>query len=215
MSAKTKDSADSKKTQKDATPKSAEKPVKKEAPKKEASKEVAKKETLKVVAKVETEKVEPEKTICIIRIRGSPNIRQTISDTMKLFNLHHVNHATLVRTNPSVIGMLHKAKDYIAYGAIDLETLKKLLKKRGLLTGNKPLTDSHVKFATNFDSIDNLANGLFEGKTKLRDVPELKPIFRLHPPKGGFPGTIKRAVKAGGVLGNWGENINLLLKKML
>lgn len=200
MSAKTKESSD-KKSRKETAPK-AEKTVKKEA-----SKENPKPQ--------ETPKIDAEKTICIIRIRGAPNMRQTILDTLQLFNLHKVNHATVIRTNPSINGMLHKVKDYIAYGTIDLDTLKKLLKKRGMITGNKPLTDFHVKFATNFDSIDNLAKGILEGKTKLREVPELKPVFRLHPPAGGFPGTIKRAVNAGGTLGNWGDKINLLLKKML
>jgi len=206
MSAKAKPTVDNKKPRKESATKNGEKSGKKET---------LKPSTPEKLKSESSEKVESEQTVCIIRIRGSPTMRQTIMDTLKLFNLHKVNHATLVRTNPSVIGMLHKAKDYIAYGTIDVETLKKLLKKRGMLTGNKPLTDSHVKFATNFDSIDNLANGLYEGKTKLRDVPELKPVFRLHPPAGGFPGTIKRAVNAGGVLGNWGETINLLLKKML
>ena len=123
-----------------------------------------------------------EKTICIIRIRGSPGMRRTILNTLTLFNLHHVNHATLVRSNPSVLGMLQKAKDYIAYGTISTEMIGNLLKKRGLLVGNKPLTDNHVKFATDFDSIDNLAKGIFDGKIKMRDVKDLKPIFRLHPP---------------------------------
>ncbi len=156
-----------------------------------------------------------EKTICIIRIRGSPGMRRTILNTLTLFNLHHVNHATLVRSNPSVLGMLQKAKDYIAYGTISTEMIGNLLKKRGLLVGNKPLTDNHVKFATDFDSIDNLAKGIFDGKIKMRDVKDLKPIFRLHPPIGGFHKSIKKNVNAGGMLGNHGEKIDLLIKKML
>jgi len=182
------------------------KTVKKEEPVKKAAKQ----------EKVEAQKEEVvEQTVLVIRVRGSPGMRRTILNTLQLMNLHKVNHATILRTNASTIGMLHKAKDYIAWGTISAESIGKLLKKRGLLTGNKPLTDGHVKFATNFDSIDNLANGIFEGKIRLREVKDLKPIFRLHPPIGGYHKSIKQNVNAGGILGNQGENINTILKKML
>jgi large subunit ribosomal protein L30 len=199
MSAKPKQKATEAKTVKK------EEPVKKavKAEKVEAKKEEAKKEEV------------AEQTILVIRIRGSPGMRRTIMNTLQLMNLHKVNHATILRTNASTIGMLHKAKDYIAWGTISAESIGKLLKKRGLLTGNKPITDGHVQFATNFDSIDNLANGIFEGKIRLREVKDLKPIFRLHPPIGGYHKSIKQAVNAGGILGNQGENINNILKKML
>jgi len=132
------------------------KTVKKEEPVKKAAK----------VEKVETKKEEVvEQTVLVIRVRGSPGMRRTILNTLQLMNLHKVNHATILRTNASTIGMLHKAKDYIAWGTISAESIGKLLKKRGLLTGNKPLTDGHVKFSTNFDSIDNLANGIFKVKS--------------------------------------------------
>jgi large subunit ribosomal protein L30 len=156
-----------------------------------------------------------EVTICIIRVRGSPGMRRTILNTLSLFNLHHVNHATIVRTNKSILGMLQKAKDYIAYGIVTPDIISKLLKRRGLLVGNKPLTDGHVKFATEYDSIDNLAKAIYDGKAKLRDVKDLKPIFRLHPPIGGFHKSIKKNVNAGGILGNHGDKIELLIKKML
>lgn len=199
-------------------PKSESKSVAK-VPAKVTSKPVSKKvnseEKQAPASSKEITKKPVEQTICIVRIRGSPGMRRTILNTLQLFNLHKVHHATLVRSTPSVLGMLQKAKDYIAYGPISFDILKKMLKKRALLIGNKPLTDAHVKITTNFDSIDNLANGLIEGKVKIRDVKNLKPIFRLHPPIGGFPGSIKWSAKAGGVLGNLGDNINALLKKML
>jgi large subunit ribosomal protein L30 len=156
-----------------------------------------------------------EQTICVIRIRGALGMRRTIQNTLHLFKLYRVNHATLVRDNPSVRGMLHKAKDYIAFGPVDAEHIKKLLKKRSLLVGNKPLTDNHVRFATVYKSIDDLAKALFEGKIRMKEVKDLKPIFKLHPPIGGHKGSIKKAYNAGGVLGNVGENINGYLKKMM
>jgi large subunit ribosomal protein L30 len=207
---------------KEAPKKAAKKPVKTVEEEPEVTDETSHRNVLKPKSvnvnegKVGAQMVKgEEKTICIIRIRGSPGMRRTVLSTLALFNLHHVNHATVVRTNPSVLGMLQKAKDYIAYGTISEDMLKKLLKKRALLVGNKPLTDGHVKFATEYDSIDNLAKGLYEGKVKLRDVKDLKPVFRLHPPIGGFKRSIKKNINAGGMLGNHGDKIDLLVKKML
>jgi large subunit ribosomal protein L30 len=168
---------------------------------------------IKVTPSVQKE--ERAKAICIIRVRSAHGMRHSIMDTLKLLNLHNVNHAIVISPSPSVLGMIQKAKDYIAYGFVDAEILSKMLKKRGLLLGNKPLTDSHVKFATEYDSIDSLAKAIIENKIKIRDVRGLKPVFRLHPPRGGFHGTIKKPITAGGVLGNHGDNIKTLIQKMI
>ncbi len=154
-------------------------------------------------------------TVCLIRIRGAHGMNRKIMNTLHLLNLPKVNNATIVRTNSSIRGMLQKAKDYIAFGPISQESILNLLKKRAILTGQKPLTDDHVRFATVYDSINDLAKAIYEGKIKLQEIEGLKPMFRLHPPRGGFPGSIKKAFNAGGSLGNVGEKINLFLKKMI
>jgi large subunit ribosomal protein L30 len=48
---------------------------------------------------------------------------------------------------------------------------------------------------------------------KIKDIPNLKPVFRLHPPRKGHKG-IKQSFKTGGELGYHGEAINELIKKM-
>ena len=90
-----------------------------------------------------------------------------------------------------------------------------MLKKRAILTGNKPLTDNHIRFSTVYKSVDDLANALHTGKIQLREIKDLKPVFRLHPPVGGYRGSVKKAIHSGGVLGNVGDKINLYLKKMI
>jgi len=47
----------------------------------------------------------------------------------------------------------------------------------------------------------------------MRDVPGLKPLFRLHPPRKGYEG-IKRSFKEGGALGYRADKINALLRRM-
>ncbi len=150
--------------------------------------------------------------IAVIRIRGRVGVRRDIEDTLKLLRLKRVNHCVVVPETPSYLGMIKKVKDYVAYGKINFETFLELLKWRGRLEGDKRLTEEEVK-KLGFDSIEDLARKLYNGEIKFKDVPKLKPVFRLRPPKGGHK-SIKEHYPRGS-LGNWGEDINKLLEKMI
>jgi large subunit ribosomal protein L30 len=108
--------------------------------------------------------------------------------------------------------MLQKVKSYVAWGNIDGETLCELLKKRGMLEGHKRLTSAYVKDQTIFNDIESLAKAVVDGKATLRDVPKLKLVLRLHPPRKGHKG-IKKPFPEG-VLGFHGSDINKLLITM-
>ncbi|HWQ44640.1 MAG TPA: 50S ribosomal protein L30 [Methanosarcina barkeri] len=149
----------------------------------------------------------------IVRVRGQVNVRYTIEDTMKMLRLHKVNHCVLVPENPHFKGMVQKVKDYVAYGKVDAKTLAEILENRGRLEGGSLLTEEYIRENTAYDSIEALAEAVIEEKASLKDVPKLKPVFRLHPPRKGHAG-IKRTVQQGGVLGNHDEDINVLLHKM-
>ncbi len=149
----------------------------------------------------------------VIRIRGSVNVNHKVEDTMKMIHLNRINHCVLLDENPHYKGMLQKAKDYIAWGDVDQEMIEMLLTNRGRLEGGTRLTDEYVKNNTNYDSISKLAGAVHEGKASFNDVPKLKPIFRLHPPRKGHSG-IKKTYKEGGELGYHGTDINNLIKKM-
>jgi large subunit ribosomal protein L30 len=82
--------------------------------------------------------------------------------------------------------MLQVVKDYVAFGEIDAETLAMLLRHRGRLVGDKPLTDEYLQKNTPYKSIEDFAKAVVEGKAKLTDIPGLKPVFRLHPPRKGL-----------------------------
>jgi len=188
---------------------------KKSEPAKVEKKEVKEKkvDTPKAVpAKSEEEKLE---LLCIIRVRGSVRVRQEILDTMKMLNLHHVNHATLVPNTPQYKGMIEKVQNYITYGPIDRKTLSDLIIKRARITGNKKLSDDFIKGNSDFKSIKEFEDAMFSGNASLRAVRGLKPVFRLHPPKGGHKGTIKKSRKEGGFLGNVKSEIKDFLKRMI
>ncbi|MHB8100843.1 MAG: 50S ribosomal protein L30 [Methanosarcina sp.] len=149
----------------------------------------------------------------VVRLRGQVNVRYTIEDTMKMLRLHKVNHCVLVPEDPHFKGMVLKVKDYVAYGKVDAKTLVEILESRGRLEGDDRLTEEYIRENTAYDSIQAFAEAVIEGKAFLKDVPKLKPVFRLHPPRKGHAG-IKRTVQQGGVLGNHDININVLLHKM-
>ena len=149
----------------------------------------------------------------VIRVRGPAGVRGEIEDTMKMLRLHKVNHCVILSENAVNTGMVQKVKDYTAFGTIGAEEIEALLINRGRLAGGDRLTDEYVKENTPYADIKALAAALANEEVRIKDIPGLKPVFRLHPPRKGHAG-IKRTIQQGGVLGNHGENISVLLNKM-
>jgi len=154
----------------------------------------------------------------IIRIRGRVDVPPDIKYTLSLLRLHKKFHCTLYpSTLPGINGMLHKVKDWVTWGEIDRKTLIELLKKRGRIPGNKPLTDDYVKSVLKLSGgIEELADKILSGEIMLHKIEDkIKPVFRLHPPRGGFKGSTKKPYSDGGELGYRGPAINELIERML
>lgn len=150
--------------------------------------------------------------LAVVRIRGSIGVKKKIKDTMKMLRLDTLNRCVVLPDDPSYKGMVEKVRDYVTFGEITQDMLLAMLKKRGRLEGNKRLDESSVK-QTGYDSIEQLAKEIFEGKVSMRHVAKLKPVFRLTPPSKGFKSTKQHYPK--GDLGNRGKAINELLEKMI
>jgi len=148
-----------------------------------------------------------------VRLRGGVKTRQEIRDTLSMLHLNRINHCVLIPETPNYRGMIQKAKDFIAWGVINPETLTQMLKNRGKLEGGEALTEEYLRENTKFKSFDELAKAICEGKASIADVPKLKPVFRLHPARKGLRNT-KRTFMEGGDLGFHGTEINRLLNKM-
>ncbi len=151
--------------------------------------------------------------LAVVRIRSGINARGDVKKTLNLLRLTRVNHCVVVDDDPSTLGMIKKAKDYITWGEVDPKTLEYLLRKRGRLSGNRPLTDDFIRSKTEFSGIDGLAAALCAGEIRFEDVPGLKKVFRLHPPRKGYKST-KRPVGDLGDLGYRGRRINELIMRM-
>lgn len=149
----------------------------------------------------------------IVKLRGEVKTRQDIRDTLRMLRLDRVNHCVVVPETPTYHGMIHKAKDYVAWGVITPETLAEMLENRGKLEGGDDLTEEYLSNNTKFKSFKELAKAICEGSVSIIDIPKLKPVFRMHPARKGLKGT-KRTFQEGGDLGFHGVQINALLTKM-
>lgn len=139
--------------------------------------------------------------ICIIRIRGEVGLRKDVIEDLSRLRLKRKYSCVVIEPNQVSLGMLKKVKDHVAFGEISDETFEKLIEKRG-----KPL-DKKKKI-----DAKKAAEEIKKGK-KFEDL-NLKPFFRLHPPRGGIDSKIHFGKKKG-VLGNHGKDINKLLERML
>ena len=152
----------------------------------------------------------------VVRARSNVGVERRIKDTMLHMNLTKVNHAVIIPENDQYRGMLQKAKDYITWGEAAEATVERMLTERGRMSGDSPLTDAVVKDSTDFKNIKDFAKSVTSGESTVKDVPGLKRVFRLHPPRGpkGWGG-IKRSFVVGGALGARGDAINNLVDRMI
>ena len=165
---------------------------------------------------LEEKKVEPSmKRLAVIRLRGRVGLKKPAIETLQFLRLHRKNHLVLIDNRTSYLGMLQRAKDYITWGEIGAETLALLLKKRGLLAGKIRLTDELVNKYTSHKTIDQFAEAITNMAAEVTELQKIKPVFRLHPPKGGFKNKLKRPVKDHGELGYRGKQIEELIKIMI
>jgi large subunit ribosomal protein L30 len=110
--------------------------------------------------------------------------------------------------------MLRRVNNYVTWGEPTKETVSMMLQKRARLAGGKKLTDEYIQKA-GFKSIDDLAEALVNCKVAFQKLPDVQPLFKLHPPSKGYKGKTKKGFKAGGEAGYRGQAINDLIKRMI
>jgi large subunit ribosomal protein L30 len=153
-------------------------------------------------------------TLALVRVRGIINVKNDIRDTLTMLGLGRVNHCVLVGESPQYMGMVRKVKDYVTWGPIDAETATLLLKERGRLEGHKPLDEAIIKELGGFKSFEDMGKAVSEGNVNWSKLDKTVRVFRLHPPRKGYEG-VKRSYTMGGALGDRGEEINPLIKRMI
>tara|TARA_Y100000310_G_C20702941_1_gene831751 strand:+ start:2408 stop:2896 length:489 start_codon:yes stop_codon:yes gene_type:complete len=155
------------------------------------------------------------KRIAVIRIKGKPGLNYDLKNTFNKLRLYNKNTCVVVPNTPTFVGMINKIKNLSTWGEINEKTFKELLEKRGKIPGKKMLTDDYMKSKTK-KGIAEFSKDFIEFKTNIKDVPGLKPFFKLNPPRGGFERKgIKSQFSQGGVLGYRKDKINELLERMI
>jgi large subunit ribosomal protein L30 len=132
------------------------------------------------------------KLIAAVRVRGSPNVRADILETLDRLHLKRPNNCAVFTMTESYGGMINKCKDYIAYGEVSEDILAKMIGKSEMKVNAK-----------------DLISGNYDKKELAAKMP-----FRLHPPRHGYKGA-KISFSDGGVLGYMGSEINGLIKRMV
>jgi large subunit ribosomal protein L30 len=157
----------------------------------------------------------PVTLYAIVRVRGTVDTPPDVEATLRMLRLTRKFTAVIYPQDKSLEGMLKVVKDWVTWGEVSKEVLKELILRRGRLQGNKKIDDKTLKEVLGM-SIDELVDSLFSGKLLWHKLePKVKPVFRLHPPKGGFKGSIKKPFSSNGELGYRGAEINNLLIKMI
>ena len=159
------------------------------------------------------QKTEQYKCLVAVKVRGTVSAMREVRETLDLLHLRHSNHAVLIDSRPAYHGMLQRVNSYVTWGEPTKETVALMLQKRGRLAGGKKLTDEYIQKA-GFKSIDDLAEAIVNCKVAFQKLPDVQPLFKLHPPGKGYKGKTKKGFKAGGEAGYRGEAINELLKRM-
>ncbi|TRO51406.1 50S ribosomal protein L30 [Candidatus Bathyarchaeota archaeon] len=160
-----------------------------------------------------TEKTAERKCFAVVKVRGTISALREARETLELLRLARTNNAILIDNRPSFMGMLYRVQNYVTWGEVSKETVALMLQKRGKLAGGKKLTDESVE-TLGYKSIDALAEAIAKCKTQYQKLPNVQPVFKLHPPKKGFKGKTKKSYAAGGEAGYRGEAINDLIKRM-
>lgn len=157
---------------------------------------------------------EKRECLAVVRVRGVVGVSPEMKKTLGILHLNRNCHITLVDNRPSFFGMLKKVRHLVAWGEITKENILLLLSKRGKLVGNKKLDEEYVQ-KVGYKTLEELAGAIYELKVDFRHLPDIKPVFRAHPPKKGYKGKIKKSYAAGGVTGYRGKAINKLVENMI
>ncbi len=136
--------------------------------------------------------------ILVIRISGLVQIPNDVQETLYRMRLRQKYSAILIDDTSENAKLLLKVRNFVAYGNISEDTLKALIAARGERLDRKQVSGA-MKVPTNESEVDKSG---------------LKPFFRLHPPRGGIDGKVHFGTRKG-VLGNNGNKINDLVRRML
>jgi large subunit ribosomal protein L30 len=149
----------------------------------------------------------------VVRIKGQADVPYWASTTMTLLKLDKKYRATILPAKDTTLGMLKKVMHYISWIELDADLAKDILDKKARKSGYQKVTPEDLK-ELGFNSIDELATALAEGKATLSKLKPLKPWFALAPPRHGFKRSTKKLYGQKGVLG-LNKELGTIVRRMI
>jgi len=153
------------------------------------------------------------KAYLVVRIKGQADVPYWAKTTLNLFKLEKKFRATIIPAKENTLGMLNKVKHYVSWQEVDSALAKELLDKKARVSGYKKITDADIE-KIGFNSVDELAASLAEGKTSMTKLKPMKPWFALSPPRHGFKKSTKKMYGEKGILGQNKELGNIVRNMM-
>lgn len=160
----------------------------------------------------------PEKSYLLaIRLKGNFGMPWPIEKALETLRLRRKFNAVLLENTRPNVGMLRTVKDFVTWGEAKKIDIAALLRERGEFSSGAAMTDETIREKFGESSVQELALALTQGRISLRTLWQkgLNPVFRLHPPSGGFEGSIKRAYGSRGELGRREATLSSLLTRMV
>lgn len=151
-------------------------------------------------------------SLLVVNLRGLVNTRAPIRTTLNQLKVAKRFNATIVPNDDVHAGMLNLAKEHLAWCQLNADLAEKLLKSRSERSSGNRVLESEI--AKEHGSFHEIASGLENGTIKLSAIEEMRPFFRLSPPRGGFKRSIRRQYLDGGILGP-NKELQSLVERML
>ena len=149
----------------------------------------------------------------VVKLRGTVNQNRTVKTTLEHLHLGSRFRATIIPDNQISKGMLQTVKNHVAWIDADSSTIESIITSRGEKS-NSVKYNSELAQKDGYPTIAELAKALSENKINLSSLSNLKPSFRLSPPKGGFRKSTRRMYSQGGTLG-YNPDLSKLISNMV
>jgi len=161
------------------------------------------------------------KVAFVFRIRGILGVSPKPRKVLQLLRLRQLNNGVFIRLNKATKNMLKLAEPYVAYGYPNLETIRKLVYKRGFAKINKqriPLTDNSIIEANlgkyGVICMEDIVHEIYTAGPHFTEVTRFLWPFKLSNPIGGFRDK-GRHYAEGGDAGDREDLINQIVQKMV
>jgi large subunit ribosomal protein L7e len=160
------------------------------------------------------------KLAMVIRIRGINQLSPKPKKTLQLLRLRQIGNCCFVRLNKASIQMLRICDPFIAWGYPTVDTMKKLIYKRGAVKINgqriKIVDNSEVEKSVGhlgINCVEDLIHEIYTVGPNFKEANNSLYPIKLSCPRGGWKKITNHFIE-GGDFGNREAHINQLAAKM-